>query len=321
MGSDRRSSLTIAEDQTLAEVLETAARELGLYPAADHYNPTFVATYNSVAFYRPEDDYGFAERHVPRHLLSEMTLVDDRGRAIFGVHNLRAVRYRDLLGAADAGVLGGDPRRPYLIIEPGYGDVPPPDWGLALEGLKALRETFGVAGDIGGSLALAKMVVDAVRKRLAKGQEAVENNPEWRLRAYSPYQFTSLILSREWAPRELAVVLGCSEEEAQGVLWVLGFAADEGGTWRLDGDEAARVVRKLQAELAIAAHDRTNDWPADLKRRARKYLETGRLEEPRPIDEEEDGYSVPGLTVGERVDQAIDLVVEAARRLRARQRG
>ncbi len=316
-----KAELTVDEGQTLAEVLEAAAEQLDLRPPAEHYNPTFVGTYNKVAFYKPEDEHGFADRHVPRYLLSELTLIDDRGQAIFGVHNLRGVRYSDLLRAAEGGVLNGDPLRPYLVIEVGYGDAPPPDWGLVFEGLKVLRETLQVAGEVGGVLALGKLVIDAVRERLGRGQEALESNPEWMLRGYSPYQFTALILSRDWSPAELAQVLGCSEQEAKGVLWVLGFADDEAGRWQLDGDEAAKIVRELQIELAIAAHDRGADWPLALERRASRYLETGRPEEGRAPEVDDEQFELPGPTAGERVGDAVDLVLEAGRRLRSRRRG
>ncbi len=315
----RKAHLAVEPDQTLAEVLEAAADQMGLRPPAEHYNSSFVGTYSKVAFYRPDDEHGFAERHIPRYLMSQVTLVDDRGRAVFGVNNLRGVLYRDLLRAAKAGVLDGDPLRPYLMIEVGYGDMPPPDWGLALEGLRAIRETFGVAGDIGGTLALAKLTFDAVRHRLKRGQEALESNAEWRLRGYSPYQFRALILSRDWGVDELAPVLGCTADDARAILWVLGFAEDGEGRWTLEGDEPAQVLQALQHELAIAAHERASDWAPELQRRARKYLESGSPEGvsgPHVYDD----YEFPGPTAGERVGEVVDFAIAAGRRLRERRK-
>lgn len=314
-------TLAVAEDESLAEVLERAAAQLSLVPPTDFVPQGFSATRSRVAFYRPDDEAGFGERYVPRFLLGEVTLVDGGGRVIFGARNLRAITYRELLAAAEAGVLGGDPLRPYLIIEVGYGDMPPPDLALLLEGLAALRETMQVVVEAGGALMVAKWVRDAVRHRLRRGQEALEKNKEWIHRGYSPYQFVALIRSRAWTTHELATALGCGADEAEAMLWVLGFAQDpENGRWVPGGDEPAEVLRQLQTEFVIAGHDRTSDWTLELQRRTRAYLETG---EPPGIarpdgswDDFEDDLLQP--TAGERVGAAVDLAVGAIRRMRDR---
>jgi hypothetical protein len=61
-------------------VLKRAAEAMGLSPPGGQLGSRFSAAHRNVAFYKPEDDHGFATRHIPRYLMSELTLVDDRGR-------------------------------------------------------------------------------------------------------------------------------------------------------------------------------------------------------------------------------------------------
>jgi hypothetical protein len=279
--ADRRKvRLEVTEEESLASVLERAAAAMGLSPPEDHRGSQFSAAHRNVAFYKPEDDDGFADRPIPRYLMSQLTLVDDQRRAMFGVHDHRVVRYSDLLRAQEAGTLDGDPQRPYLIVEPGYGDVPPPDWPTVVEGLKVLWDVIERLAAIGGAWFFGKKVIEEAQKRLGRGVEAAEAHPEWAQRDTRPYQFAVLFFTRPWQAGELAGLLGCSTPEAEGILWALGFALDEErALWQYSGDDAAELINAVHREIQIASHRGGSDWISVLRRRLIHLLETG--ESPR----------------------------------------
>lgn len=260
-----RVRLQINESDTLASVLERASEALGLRPPSDQWVPRF--SHASIAFFKPEDEAGFASRHIPRYLMSELTLVDEHGTAMFGVHDLRAVRYTDLLRAAEAGTLDGDPQKPYLIIEPGYGDVPPPDWVTVIDGLKVVRDVLEYLALPGGAWASWKFL-NEVRRRVGRSVEAAEGHPEWAQRGTRPYQFAALFITRPWTSSELAALLGCSSDEAEAILWAVGYSFDEeAGNWTYAGDEAAELINAIQREIQIAAHRGGDEWQVVLRGR------------------------------------------------------
>lgn len=313
----RTVSLEVGESESLAGVLERAAEEMELVPPPDWHPPQFSATHNKVAFYRREDEQGFAARHVPRFLLSELTLVDQHGRAIFGVSDLRAVRYTDLLRAAEAGVLVGDPLRPYLIVEAPYGDWVGPDWPTLVDGLKVSWQVLEHVATAGGAIAAIQLLKDEIQKRLRCGEDAVEANAEWAQRRTMPYQFIALLRSRRWRPSELAPLLGCVEPEAEAVLLLLGFSLDETtDEWTYQGDAAAAVMTDLLHEITLAAH-RYDEDDAELVRRLVHYFQRS---ESAPLDRAVEGGhddafgTTPGdriADLGDRVGELVDTALEA----------
>jgi len=272
-GERRKVQIEAAETDTLATVLERAAATLGLSPSGRR----FVAWGNRIAFYKPEDDEGLAERAQPRVLLGELIVVDPHGRALFGVSDLRTVRYDQLLRSAEVGTIEGDPHRPYLVAEPGWGDMPPVDWPTAYEGLKVIWEAVDVVATVGGAASFVALVLDQVRKRVKAGREAIDAHyTDWTQRSQRPDQFVSLMAMRPWTAEELARLLDCSPSEAEGVLWSLGFAYDEAaGRWLPGGDEAARVIRGALEELNASWHMLYGDWEPTFRRRLVRYLESG----------------------------------------------
>ena len=272
-GERRKVQVEGAETDTLATILERAAATLGLTPPSGR----FSAWGNRIAFYKTEDEKGLAERAQPRLLLTELIVVDRHGRALFGVSDLRTVRYDQLLRSAEAGTIEGDPLRPYLVAEPGWGDMPPVDWPTAYEGLKVVWEAVEIVATVGGAVGFVALVLDRVRKRVNAGREAIDAHyTNWTQRSQRPDQFVSLMTMRPWTPEELARLLDCSSSEAEAVLWCLGFAYDEAdGRWRPGGDEAARAIRGALEELDLAWHALYDEWEPTFRRRLVRYLETG----------------------------------------------
>lgn len=317
-----RITIMAAPDESLASVLERAAARFELVPPPDYWGGArFDASHRKVIFYKPEDETEPIRRARGRLFWGELTLVAQDGRAIFGVHDLRTVRYADLLRSAAAGTIEGDPLRPYLILDDGWGDAPPADWAtvqVALEVAWEVAKAFAViAGAGAGVVAARKWFLD----RLGRGREALRSNPEWAQRGYRPDQFEALLLTREWKPSELAPVLGCSEAQAEGVLWIMGYALDESkGRWRYEGDDDSSInFSAIMGAINYASHG-PPDWEARFQEWLESYLESGEppaLETLDPGLQESPSPPEYSPSIGSRIDRLIDqLHARIARRLR-----
>jgi hypothetical protein len=124
-----RVQLEADENDSLASVMERAAELKGIR-GPSWSGGHFDVRSNRIAFYKPEDDDGIAAPGMPRLLANELILVDERGQAIFGVYDHRAVRLADLIRASEAGTLEGDPL-----------------WAVSLLGLRLGRRSAPGLGD------------------------------------------------------------------------------------------------------------------------------------------------------------------------------
>lgn len=228
-----------------------------------------------VAFYKPEDEEGFAIRQTPRVILGELILVDQDGRAIFGVHDHRTVRFADLMRAAEAGTIEGDPLKPYLNLDLGWGDAPPVDWATLYEGLQVAWEVLKAVGVLGGAVTTVVAAKRWLAERIARANEALAAHPEWMQEGYRPDQFARLLANRDWTGDQLAPLLGCSKTEADAVLWGMGFAInEETGRWEKEADEAAEMLGNIMIAVSWAAHAGLG-WEPRFRAWLTQYLETG----------------------------------------------
>jgi len=314
-GERTKVRLQVEPGDSLSSVLERAAASMALRPPDDHWTGgRFDATHNKVLFYEQEDENGPIRRSRGRLRFGELTLVDKDGRAIFGVHDLSAVRFSDLLRAADAGTIEGDPHRPYLILDGGWGDAPPVDWGAVQVGLEVAWEVAKALAVVTGAATGVMQARKWLVERLGRGREAVGENPEWAQRGYRPDQFESLLLRRDWDADEAAGLLGCTAEQAKGTLSVLGYVLNETeGRWEFEGDDAAVILSSVIRAIAYAAH-RGGDWQPRFRRWMERYLEDG---EPPPLETldlepQQTSPTVPAYSpsAGERIDDWIARIRE-----------
>lgn len=166
-GSRRKAEVHAEAHDTLATILERAASQLGVGPPDGHQPATFSAAYLRIAFWQPEHDSRGITTN--RSEMSELHLLDREGRLVFGVHDLRTVTAAQLLRTAEAGALEGDPLRPYLIVEAGYGDAPPVDWPTFKAALDVAYDVIQVVANVGGAAVALKLSFDAIRKRIRRG--------------------------------------------------------------------------------------------------------------------------------------------------------
>jgi hypothetical protein len=173
-----------------------------------------------------------------------VTTVDEEGCAIWGRY-WKAVPYSDLISAAEAGALDGDPFRPYLVIQPEVGNGLGVDWPTVINLWDLAyyvldRAAVFIAGRIG-----AKMVIDRLRARTRGGRDVTSHRyREWRARGANPYSLRTFLAEQPRTSADVARLLGCSREEADAVLLALGFSQAEGSDeWIPAADEEARVSR------------------------------------------------------------------------------
>jgi hypothetical protein len=301
----RRVTLEVEEKESLASVLERAAATMNLRPPNDPWlGGHFDAAHRKIAFYKQADENGPIRRSKGRLLLGELTVVDRDGHAIFGVHDLRTVRVSDLLRSAEAGTIEGDPLRPYLILDDGWGDAPPADWATVHAGLEVAWEVLKAAAVITGAATGAMKAREWLLERLGRSREALQANTEWAQRGYRPDQFESLLLTRTWQTAELAGLLGCTEEQAEGVLWTLGYAFnEEDGTWESDEAEGGEIMRAIVTGIGYAAHT-GGDWEARFQAWMSRFIEEGEPPPLETLDPEARNALVAQWTptLGERID-------------------
>ena len=223
-------TLEVEPHEHVGEVLRKAAREWGAeFPGA------------FIAFYTPDDESEFAGRISPT-----VPLVDDAGRATWR-HIFYDVPYRRLIESAEAGVLAGDPRRPYLVMQPGIGDGVLPDWATFKAVWDSIYFVLENVDTIGGSLAAAalakKHVVDRLRHRTKAAAEAVQQHAtDWGTRGGDPYELDEWLDDRIWNSNDLAELLDCTPDEAEALLWGFGFAQAPSGLWRRNEDPEAEFL-------------------------------------------------------------------------------
>lgn len=228
----RKVALTVRPDELLGEVLERAGSEWNA-----EQSPGYVA------FYTPDDEAGFATALSPW-----VTLVDADGQASWQ-HEFRDVPYARLIEASDAGVLGGDPLRPYFVTQPEIGNGVLPDWSTIKVVWDALYYVLEHIDTIGGAIvagvAAKRGVIDRLRRRSKSAWEVIERRSGgWGERNGDPQALDWWLDDRAWLPSELADPLGCSVAEAEALLWAFGFAESDSGLWRRDLTEESRFLHE-----------------------------------------------------------------------------
>ena len=251
-----RDALRVACDelgvQRTREVIEAGTRygrEEGLPPASSDAADALVY----VDFWRPGDDDivdSFTDppilgRGVRRPAIN-LTVRDPSGRAIWRKPGLDA-SLEEIVDAASAGLVDGDPLRPYLHPSIPQGDAGAlSEWltfGHALKVIGGAYLAANAASAVEGTLAL----VQRVRKRGEQVADAAEivgrSAPTWKERDAAPADLLQMLARRPRPTAEIAALLGCSALEAESLLWGLGFhyVPDE-GVWVHAGDPLAKLL-------------------------------------------------------------------------------
>lgn len=228
---------------------------------------SFIGFYNE---HRAQSSFG-----------TTLDLAGPDGEVRWGVSPWQDVTWGELLRANEASTLDGDARRPYLVLLLPRGDGMGATWHQLLEAAKQIVHTMS---EVGGAIALGKLIADQVKGRLERGRPVLEeHHRDWVLNgARQPSQVREGLGYRPRHPEDVAGLLGCSQDEAEAVLGAFGFDKEAVSVlWRTKSSEAASVIDDLLDEVELC-NSLTDDPSRDegdfrrvLDRRVRHYLETG----------------------------------------------
>jgi hypothetical protein len=233
------------------------------------------------AFVRPgdEEDRPAVLRHKYLHLRRVAT-VDADGLARWDVRPLDAP-IGGLLRSGDAGLLGGDPLRPYLILA-----VPGGDLGAIGATWSAFEEAVAVVWEVvsaAGTAYSAAQAIKAIRARLGGAKEVIAlRSGEWSERGARPADLVPILGARPRSPGEAAALLGCAESEAEALLWGLGFEAGDDGLWRAVAEDDEVSVHLLARSLLSRSEASTTEAIRAEAEAALRHQEASgeRLDEP-----------------------------------------
>jgi hypothetical protein len=237
--------LEVSNGEMFGSIVERAFQAFGVTPA--HGLPAAHVV-----------DLGLREADRARPKLWDMTVVDDEGRAIWTAHDPRLIPYSQLVAAVEAGAVVGDPQELYVILSEPVGDGLGVDWVTLIHAWQLVDGVAKPLAEIGGAAAFVNTTIRIVRRRLGRGQEAInENVHRWSQRGASPSTFQRLLETREaWSPTDLARLLSCSEGDATAVLELYGYGRrDDDGLRHLAGDDTARVFASIADEALGAEID------------------------------------------------------------------
>lgn len=276
---------------SLRDVLRQACKRLGvtLNPEAFVTEPT---TRNGsplsredaadklvfVAFRQDDDDVVIADdgfgpilKRESRTNATVLVVRDQHGHAVWRRPPFDA-SMAELIDAHDAGLLEGDPLQVYLIPSIPQGDLGLlGQWHDFNQVLNVLWEVTDAAATLGGAWGLALGLKEVRQRRSRKAADTVRRlAPTWSKRGAAPVDLIRLLAARPRKSREIAILLGCSLDEAEAILWALGFSHDASiNCWRFRGDAAAQLIAD---DIDLSMHGMFG-FP---KRRRRRYRKLAR---------------------------------------------
>lgn len=219
-----------------------------------------------------------------------MAVADDRGRAVWTAYDLRLIPFSQLVASAEAGVFPGDPRRLYVILKEPIGNGLGIDWPTVIHAWEVIDQIVRRVGEYGGAAATIAAALAFVRNRIRRGREAVVRNmPAWSQRGGRPYDLFRLLTRRSWSAAEVGELLGCSEEDAEALLGLFGFAYNEGDRlWNRASDDAARILSAAFEEASATDFLFSNEEREQFAQRIEEMLRTGELPPERAYEVEPD---------------------------------
>jgi hypothetical protein len=295
-------SLEVEASETLYQILHRALRDSRIrlpdYVDPDRPPLAWVLLYTD------------REAPTPDDFIYEMTLVDDDGRARWAVP-YREVTFGQLVRAAEAGTVAGDPRRLYLILLPPQGDGVMATWSVLLEGLRIAQHVLEMMATAGGAIAFGKFVLDQARQRIGNGRQTIQAHYlDWSERGARPDNFAAMLGVGPWHGADLAQLLGCSLDEAQAILWVYGYEQAASGLWRRGESETAQLVGMVNDDVALTqAWNPNSNFELEMVRRAEGLVTTGEAlpepsSEPEPVESAEGDEDDASLTFGLPIEGA-----------------
>ncbi|MEX1357428.1 MAG: hypothetical protein WD981_02280 [Gaiellaceae bacterium] len=270
--------LDVEPDESLGSIVQRALEAFDVKVPADTISPVHLV------------DIGFHDDEADRPRVWDMSVVDEYGRAVWTAYDLRLVPFSQVLASAEAGVFPGDPRCLYIILREPIGNGLGIDWPTVVHAWEVIDQIVRRVGEYGGAVATIAAALALVRSRIRRGRDAIiRNMPQWSQRGARPYDVARLLTQRTWSVAELAGLLGCSEEDAEAVLDLFGFArSDRDGLWHQSEDDAARILAAAFEEAAATHFDFTAQEREEFAQRIEELVRTGEPPPERTYDVELD---------------------------------
>jgi hypothetical protein len=146
-------------------------------------------------------------------------------------------------------------------------------WDLAWYVLDHIDTLLGVGG---GAYAAKHAIIDRLRARTKGGRDvAARRGTQWiQEQSASPSEIASFLAKVPRTTEQVAGLLGCTDDEAEAVLWAFGLACDpDSGLWTPGEGEEAKMLRG-NADLIISAYNEI-EVAQRVRQRAEQLLETG----------------------------------------------
>ncbi len=269
-----KAHLDVRPEEGLSAVTSRAVEEFRLrFPDGDFQDAGIL-----FAFFEPGDEDGIGGGW--GRISPVVTLVDELDRATWN-QPAESTRYAELLRAAQAGALRGDPTRPYVVLSPPHGDGVLGTWQDVVNALSvfwqwvnnvySVGETAtGIAGQFLVGREVYKLVQRWQAKRAANAPEVIDRyRAEWEARGGRPPDVGAFLDQRPRSTEEVSRLLGCTEDEAATLLRSRGHElSDADGLWHLGTDEAARLLQRV-AEVTDWAG---NISPEELRERLNRAI-------------------------------------------------
>lgn len=258
--------IEVADYEPLQNVYRRGADALGI----GVYSGAHTGVSGMVAFVQ----FATAEEAVydkRQHLRARDLEIVDPDHTISFARNLSNTTVADLIRTSDAGLLPGDPARPYFIAQVPAGGAGP--WLLTLEGLVVaygiVRSVITLAGDVDGALSFIERV-----RRVRAGSEALSDHAEAiGARNCRPDALYELLGRRPWAPADLAAGLGLDLDAARSILELFGFEESGSGLWRRGTSVDADFLRAVLDEVIMSANTDIGGHGPSLKNRIRDLVD------------------------------------------------
>jgi hypothetical protein len=220
----------VSDEMPLGDIARDALEEMGAPDWAVN-TPAF-----DIGFYRPDDEDG-----VEGNWSWFISLVDGEGRARW-TYPVNDVTFAEVVRAAEAGAVQGDPTRIHVAMTPQIGDGVLPMWPEIIEAYRLLKEVLEVLG-APGALYASYQLIKAMRDKSGKAVESLERRSSgWEERGGNPHLFEEWLDDHAWDPKDLALLLDCSDDEAEAVLWAMGFGAAQDGRWKRGANPEAKLM-------------------------------------------------------------------------------
>ncbi len=260
---DRSKVIVHAESGTsLGAVIDEAAKRFGVASPTESKVSELV---HWVAFFRPGDEHGMPYNYDRWH--AAIRTVDVAGQPSWAL-SWSAITMGELVAAHDAGLLDGDPLRPYFwpVIPQGeLLDVVQALWGLWSQWEDAVVPHIDAAAVTIGPIAVA---VELMRRIRAATRAATKHHEALAQALERPQEFLAYLDSAPRTTEEVAARTGLPETAAAQVLAGIGYSPGTDGRWRSRVDAPAALLRQGLLEIRARGRGPTTEEAAEAVRAA-----------------------------------------------------